>query len=88
LAVGATITVCGFVGGELTTMSMNPARSIGPAIVSGDATDLWVYVAGPIVGALAAVGVVAIIRPHRNEDEFQAAEGEGGASAREATRAG
>jgi MIP family channel proteins len=80
LAVGATITVCGLVGGELTTMSMNPARSVGPALVSGHATDLWVYLAGPTIGALAAVAVVAIIRPHRNLDEFQAAEGEDGAA--------
>ncbi len=76
LAVGATIAVCGLVGGELTTMSMNPARSIGPAIVAGTSRDLWVYVAGPFVGALVGLAIVCVLRPHRNADEFEAAEGD------------
>ena len=77
LAVGATITVCSLVGGELTTMSMNPARSLGPAIVAGKSTDLWIYILGPAIGALAALAIVTVLRPRRNPDEHQAAEGEG-----------
>jgi aquaporin Z len=76
LAVGATIAVCGLVGGELTTMSMNPARSIGPAIAAGTTTDLWVYVLGPVIGAFAGLGIFCLLRPHRNPDEFDAAEGD------------
>jgi MIP family channel proteins len=76
LAVGATIAVCGLVGGELTTMSMNPARSIGPAIAAGTTRDLWVYVLGPAIGALAGLGIFCLLRPHRNPDEFEAAGGD------------
>jgi aquaporin Z len=80
LAVAAAISVCGFVGGALTTASMNPARAVGPAIVAGDAKDLWVFVAGPVSGALAALCLTVVLRPHRNEDESDAAQGEPSAS--------
>jgi aquaporin NIP len=43
LAVGAAITVVGLIGGELTTVSMNPVRALGPTVVSGHYTRLWVF---------------------------------------------
>jgi aquaporin Z len=41
---------------------MNPARSFGPALVSGDWSAYWVYVAGPLIGAVMAVGAGIILR--------------------------
>lgn len=55
LAVGATIAACGLIGLPVEGASMNPARSLGPALVAGDLGDAGIYVAGPVLGALAAV---------------------------------
>jgi len=54
LAIGLTITALIYLGGPLTGTSLNPARSLGPAIVSNYWTDHWVYWIGPIAGAITA----------------------------------
>jgi aquaporin Z len=76
LAVGATISVCGFFGGPLTGASMNPARSWGPALVSGELGSAWIYAVGPVGGALLAVAVCHAVRGPASADERQAAQGE------------
>ena len=76
IAVGATMAACRMVGGELTSASMNPARSLGPAVVGRHFKDLWVFLAGPTVGAVVALVVTVVLRPHRNQDEHEAAQGE------------
>ena len=62
LAIGGTVALGSLVGGPVSGASMNPARSIGPAIVSGDLADLGIYIAAPIVGAVAGVLVYGQLR--------------------------
>lgn len=69
LAIGAVVAVDALVGGPLTGASMNPARSFGPALVEGVWDDHWIYWAGPIAGALAAVAVHALLRGGDGRDE-------------------
>ena len=54
LAIGLTLVFCILMGGPLTGASLNPARSIGPAVAAGDFTNLWVYLVGPVIGGVAA----------------------------------
>ena len=54
LAIGFTITMDILVGGPFTGAAMNPARSFGPAIVSGELTGMWVYFLGPVIGGTIA----------------------------------
>ena len=57
VAIGGTIALDALFGGPVTGASMNPARSLGPALAADQWTDAWIYLVGPIVGA--AVGVFA-----------------------------
>ena len=50
IAIGLTVALCAFVAGPLTGASMNPARTLGPALFSGQLQSLWVYCLGPIIG--------------------------------------
>jgi aquaporin Z len=62
LGVGGYIALAGLWSAPVSGTSMNPARSFGPALVSGDFSSYWVYVLGPIAGALIAVGCAYILR--------------------------
>ncbi len=57
IAIGGTVALDALFGGPVTGASMNPARSFGPALAAGEWNDYWVYVVGPVVGAL--VGALA-----------------------------
>lgn len=54
IAVGATVLLEAMFAGPITGASMNPSRSIAPALVSGKISELWIYVAAPIIGAMLA----------------------------------
>jgi MIP family channel proteins len=61
LAIGITLGFIVMVGGPLDGGSFNPARWFGPALVANEWGGVWLYIVGPIVGALAAVGVFKFI---------------------------
>ncbi len=56
MAVGAVVLLEALFAGPITGASMNPARSIAPAVVAGNFTHLWLYIVAPLVGALLASG--------------------------------
>jgi aquaporin Z len=60
--VGAYIALAGLWGSPISGASMNPARTFGPDLVGKTFTGYWVYVAGPTVGALLAVGIAYALR--------------------------
>ena len=62
LGVAAYIALAGLWASPVSGASMNPARSLGPALISGDAHDLWIYLTAPLLGALAAVAAAFILR--------------------------
>jgi MIP family channel proteins len=62
VAVGGTIALDALFGGPVSGASMNPVRSLGPALVSGDLHGLWIYILAPIVGAGIGAGLYQLVR--------------------------
>ena len=60
--VGAVIALEALFAGPISGASMNPARSLAPALVSGSVQHLWIYVAAPLLGAAVAIPTCAIIQ--------------------------
>ena len=81
LGVGGYIALAGLWAAPVSGVSMNPARSFGPALVSGDWNAYWVYVAGPLIGVAIAVGCAWILRG-RGGDPTSIAAGSGGLPSR------
>jgi MIP family channel proteins len=65
IAIGGTVGLDALFGGPITGASMNPARSLGPALVSGELHDLWIYLIGPVVGAALGALAYQVIRGER-----------------------
>jgi aquaporin Z len=60
--VGSYIALAGLFGAPVSGASMNPARSLGPALVLEDWTAWWAYLLGPMIGAVIAVGIAYVLR--------------------------
>ena len=68
LAIGGMVGLGALVGGPVSGASMNPARSLGPAIVSVDLTGIWIYLLAPILGSIAAAFVYRMLREFERVD--------------------
>jgi aquaporin Z len=76
LGVGSYIALAGLWGSPVSGASMNPARSLGPALVKGDWTAWWAYLAGPVAGGAIAVGIAYLLRgPGGGRSGVSAAQG-------------
>ena len=62
LAVGGYIALAGFWAAPISGASMNPVRSFAPDLLRGDMSTSWIYIAGPIIGAMIAVGFEWILK--------------------------
>lgn len=69
LAIGSTVLLEAMFAGPVCGASMNPGRSISPAIVSGHIEHLWIYVVAPIAGAAFAIPVFKILHNKSNQNE-------------------
>ena len=74
IAIGSTVALCAFVGGPMTNASMNPARSLGPALISGDYTVIWLYIAAPILGTVAGAMAYEWIRCQKEASDSEGSE--------------
>jgi glycerol uptake facilitator-like aquaporin len=63
LAIGGMVTLGALLGGPVSGASMNPVRSLAPAVVSGRLDHLWIYLTAPLVGAAVAVVACRCSRP-------------------------
>jgi len=75
IAIGGTVALDALFGGPITGASMNPARSFGPALASGEWSDFWVYVVGPVVGAALGVHGYALVRGTPGQSDVEPAAG-------------
>jgi aquaporin NIP len=62
IAIGGVVALEAMFAGPICGASMNPARSLAPAIVAGDSDSLWIYLTAPVLGAALAVPVWNVVR--------------------------
>ncbi|GJZ16816.1 probable aquaporin NIP [Tanacetum coccineum] len=70
IVVGMTIMLNVFVGGPISGASMNPARTIGPAVVKSNYKGLWAYIFGPIIGAISGGFAYNLLKPTQKTLSF------------------
>jgi aquaporin Z len=78
LAVGGYVVLAGLWASPVSGASMNPVRSLGPALVSGHLGAMWIYAAGPLAGGLLAVGLAWVLRGRPSLAADVAAQGDAG----------
>lgn len=64
IAIGGTVGLEALFAGPVCGASMNPARSLAPALVSNHPDSLWIYLTAPVLGAFAAVGLHRVLHPN------------------------
>ena len=69
IAIGSIVLLEAMFAGPITGASMNPARSIAPAVVSGNLADLWIYIFAPIIGCLLAVVSCKLVKSEQCCDQ-------------------
>ena len=69
IAIGGTVALDALFGGPISGASMNPARSLGPALVSGELSGLWVYLIAPLLGAALAGFAYQFVRDEERSDD-------------------
>ncbi|MDB4175645.1 aquaporin [Flavobacteriaceae bacterium] len=69
IAIGSVVLLEAMFAGPITGASMNPARSIAPAVVSGNIADLWIYILAPIIGCVLAVVTCKLVKYEQCCDE-------------------
>ena len=75
IAVGAYVGLVSVWAAPVSGASMNPARSFGPDLIAGDLTDYWIYLVGPVIGAMIAVGFEYILKGKATKAGTEAAQG-------------
>jgi aquaporin Z len=75
IAVGSTVALLGLFASPISGASMNPARTLGPDIVANNYTGCWIYILGPLIGAIIAVVLIGAVRGLPDKQEREAAQG-------------
>ncbi len=76
IAVGAYIALADLWGGPISSASMNPARSLGPALVLGDLSRVWIFILGPVLGALVGAIFEWLLKGPPTREGAKAAQGD------------
>lgn len=69
LAIGSTVLLEAMFAGPICGASMNPIRSISPAVVSGHLENLWIYLSAPVIGAILAILVWNVLKSNAITNE-------------------
>ncbi|MDP9002259.1 MAG: aquaporin [Myxococcota bacterium] len=75
IASGGAVALCSLFSRPVSGASMNPARSLAPAVMSGEFHDLWMYLVAPFLGAALATLLMRAIHSHKHQSEREAAQG-------------